>query len=169
MCVTENLIMKVALVLITMMLACQARSEITSRKVMDAAFSDFVFVGSGKAKFRADGVLDITHAVEHGDKEQSKPDKLTTGIEYVFHHNGAVDDERLGGTEIPSRLSKIGVKILEAPNYNGGTFSYPYIGGPCFVIRFSDGHNEGLIFNQISPKTDEQGRVVEDYVLVYLP
>lgn len=126
----------------------------------------FVFVGSGPAKFLGDGSVDSIEIASHGESEMPRPRKLEKGVQYIFHHPGPIDDESLALRELPSRLSKMGFKILKAPPSTSGLM-YLFIGGPLFYIEFSDesGKHKAVIFNQID---DQNTDGLEDYILVYL-
>jgi hypothetical protein len=79
-----------------------------------------------------------------------------------------MNDERLGVTELPTRLRELGFEVLEAPKFNGGQFSYPYVGGPYFSIIFMDGDHKGMIFNRVDGRIADRNWVVDDYILVFL-
>jgi hypothetical protein len=156
------------LLVFVLLISCQPVNQSGETKLLDV-FSDFNYVGSGPAKFKQDGSLDTIYVVPHEEEQLSQPSKLERGTQYVFHFkNGTPDNEAMGLRILPERLKKLGYKILEAPNYNGGTFLYTYIGGPYFYIKFSDGEKEAIIFNQPDRKQLTQDRVVEDYVIVVL-
>lgn len=152
---------------LALLISCQPVKHGIDAKVM-GVFSDFDYVGSGAAKFKQDGSLDPFHVAPHGEKAQQNPDRLVIGTQYVFHYKGNPDNEAMGLRVLPERLKKLGYKVVEAPNYNGGTFLYTYIGGPYFYIKFSDGEHEAIIANQRDTKPLVKDQVIDDYVLVFL-
>jgi hypothetical protein len=130
-------------------------------------FSDFIFVGSGKAKFLDNGQLD-NYVIPHGTDEKPRPQKLEVGVQYVFHYAKGVGNETLGIKELPSRLNKLGLTVLSAPK-SPSDFIYPYFSGPEFLIKFSDGNHIGVIYNQMDGKlSGNKSFRVEDYILVFL-
>lgn len=147
--------------------SCQPGSRDINPKALDV-FRDFAFVGQGPAKFDNDGSLDVTYIVAHNEIDAPRPAQLHNRVQYIFHNQGATKDERLGVTELPSRLRELGFRVLEAPQYNGGQFSYPYLGGPYFFITFTDGDHKGVIFNRVDSKIADKNWIVEDYILVLL-
>jgi hypothetical protein len=130
-------------------------------------FSDFTFVGSVPYK------PSEKHPVEtmslQGNEAQQLPKKLAIGTAYVFHHRGPVDDEKLALSELPSRLRAAGLQVQDAPK-SPRDLMFAYIGGPFFVIKFTDGRHAGLITNPLSRdyvKQVDSGWMGEDYILVY--
>jgi hypothetical protein len=151
-----------------LLFSCQASTGRIDRKTLDL-FRDFRFVGQGPATFETDGSLDVTYVIPHSEREQSRPDKLQTNTQYVFHNLSPTDNKLLGSRELPDRLRELGFQVVEAPNLNGGNFSYPYFGGPYFSITFMDGDHKGVIFNRVDTRNGgDQTWVVHDYVLVFL-
>jgi hypothetical protein len=147
--------------------SCHAGKRGLNPRTLDV-FRDFALVGHGPATFENDGSLDVTYIVPHSENEESPPAQLQTRVQYVFHNRGPANDERLGLQELPTRLRELGFKVLEAPRYNGGQFSYPYMGGPYFSITFLDGNHKGVIFNRVDGRVSDKNWVVNDYVLVFL-
>jgi hypothetical protein len=131
-------------------------------------FRDFAFVGQGPAKVDSDGSLDVTYIAPHNEKHELRTGQLQTRVQYIFHNEGPANDEHLGLTELPNRLRLLGFKVLDAPKFNGGQFSYPYIGGPYFSITFTDGDHKGVIFNRVDGKIADKSWLVNDYILVFL-
>lgn len=135
-------------------------------KALDV-FSDFVFVGSGKAKFLSDGQLD-TYIAPHGADEQPRPQKLEVGVQYIFHYGKGMNNETLSIKELPSRLNNLGLTVLSAPKAPSELVR-PYFSGPEFLIKFSDGNHIGVIYNQMDDKLiGSKSFRVEDYILVFL-
>jgi hypothetical protein len=149
------------------LLACQMGSKEISTETLDV-FRGFALVATGPGKFDGDGSLDVTYIVPHDDKEESRPDHLQTRTQYVFHSRSPTNDERLGLEDLPNRLRELGFQVLEAPKFNGGQFSYPYIGGPYFSITFMNAEHKGVIFNRVDGKIADKNWIVDDYVLVFL-
>jgi len=132
-------------------------------------FRDFDFVGYGPATFEENGELDHTQIVAHGNAEKSVPLDMQIRTQYVFHYRGGRGDpERLGRDLLPSRLRDLGLKVIEAPGFNGGQFSYPYMGGPYFSITFQDGVHRAVIFNRVHGEVPGKNWIVEDYVIVFV-
>ena len=130
-------------------------------------FSDFVFVGSGQAKFLNDGQLDA-YVAPHGTDEQPRPQKLEVGMQYIFHYAKGVDNETLGIKELPSRLNNLGLTVLSAPK-SPAELIRPHFSGPDFLIKFSDGNHIGVIYNQMDDKLiGSKSSRIEDYILVFL-
>jgi hypothetical protein len=148
--------------------SCHAGPRAINPKTLDV-FRDFALAGQGPAKFESDGSLDVTYIVPHGEVEESRPEQVQTQVQYIFHNRGPIDDERLGSQDLPTRLRELGFKVLEAPKFNGGQFSYPYIGGPYFSITFMDGDHKGVIFNRVHGENAHKNLMVEDYILVFVP
>ncbi|SRR6266498_1599043 len=147
--------------------SCQAGTRGINPKILDV-FRDFALVSHGPATFENDGSLDVTYIVPHDENEETPPAQLQTRVQYVFHNLGPANDETLGLQELPGRLKELGYKLVEAPKYNGGQFSHPYIGGPYFSITFMDGDHKGVIFNRVDGKIADKKWIVNDYVLVFL-
>lgn len=132
-------------------------------------FRGFDLVGLGTANLETDGSLGTTFVPPHEQTKMPLPKTVEIRTAYIFHYpGGRPNNERLAAEELPERLGKLGYKIVQAPNYNGGKFSYPYIGGPLFSIVFEDGNHKGIIFNGVEGEVKEKGWIVEDYVLVFL-
>ncbi|HKY30180.1 MAG TPA: hypothetical protein VJM12_19780 [Pyrinomonadaceae bacterium] len=132
-------------------------------------FRGFDLVGLGAAKLETDGSIDTTFVPPHEQTKMQLPKTVEIRTGYVFHYaSGRPNNERLAAEELPERLRKLGFKIVQAPNYNGGQFSYPYIGGPLFSIVFEDGNHKGIIFNRVEGEVRDKDWIVEDYVLVFL-
>jgi hypothetical protein len=148
--------------------SCQTNTREISPRVLDV-FQGFDLEIQGPARIETDGTLDVTYVVPHQENERSRPSQLQTGVQYVFHHRGEpANDEQLGKEWLPARLRELGFKVVEAPNYNGGQFSYGYIGGPFFYISFMDEAHKGVIFNKNCDWVRDKNWIVEDYVLVFL-
>ena len=114
-----NLFLTVSLILVP---SCNGGQSRIRLKVVDI-FPDFDFVGSGPAAFEEDGKLDPTQIVAHDDTEKSVPLDLQIRTQYVFHHRGSRGEpERLGREVLPTRLRALGLKVIEAPDVNGGQF-----------------------------------------------
>ena len=153
---------------LTLLICCQPNARDISSKGVDV-FSDFRFVGSGLAKFTQGGALDTTYVAPHKGEELPRPDKIEVGTQYIFHYkDSAPDNENIGVKIIPARLKKYGFTIIEAPDDKGRPLLYPFIGGPYFYIRFSDGKHEAVIFNSSRAEQNNQDRIVDDYILVLL-
>ena len=149
-----------------LLIMCQSSSP-PNMKALDV-FSDFIFVGSGQAKFLDNGQLDTSYVISHETNEQTKPQKLEVGMLYVFHYGKAVNNEILGIKELPSRLTNLGLTVLDAPK-SPSELSRPYFSGPEFLIKFSDGKHIGLIYNKMDGKLMGNTSVVnEDYILVFI-
>ena len=146
---------------------CQTGPAEMTSKTLDI-FSDFALVGYGPAVFGSDGSLDVTYIAPHSEAEKPHPGQLQTRTQYVFHNRGPVNDEQLGQHELPKRLRALGFTVLEAPEFNGGRFSYPYMGGPYFFITFQTGDHKGVIFNRVDGKVNNNKWLVNDYVLIFL-
>ncbi len=158
-CVVASLILSVS---------CHAETRAINPRVLDV-FRDFTLVGQGPATFENDGSLDVTYIVPHDESEKVRPAQLQAKVQYVFHYReGRADNERLGREQLPTRLKELGFEVLEAPNYKGGQFSRPYIGGPYFAITFQDGEHKGVIFNRVDGNVRDENQIVEDYVLVFV-
>jgi hypothetical protein len=154
--------------LLTLLICCQSRTGHIPPEALNI-FSDFHFVGSGSARFTQDGLLDTIYIPTHGEKELPQPDKLEKGTQYIFHYKeGAPDNEAMGIKILPERLKKLGFKIIEAPDDKGRPLLYPFIGGPYFYIKFSSGQHEAVIFNKSHADQNDQDKIVDDYVLVFL-
>jgi hypothetical protein len=136
-------------------------------KVLDI-FSDFVFVGSGQAKFLSDGRVDTIHIVSHGINAQARPQKLEAGMQYIFHYAGGMNNEVLAIKELPSRLTNLGLTVLSAPK-SPSELSWPSFSGPEFLIKFSDGKHIGVIYNRVDGQLiGSKSFWIEDYILVLL-
>jgi hypothetical protein len=158
------------LLFVTLILSvsCQTNTREIHPKILDV-FQGFDLETQGTARIENDGTLDETYVVPHKENEHSRPSQLQTGVQYVFHHRGGpANDEKLGKEQLPARLRELGFKVVEAPNYNGGRFSYGYLGGPFFHISFMDGVHKGVIFNKNCDWVRDKNWIVEDYVLVFL-
>ena len=148
--------------------SCQTNAPEINPKVLDV-FEGFDLETQGPARIENDGTLDVTYVFPHQENKLSRPSQLQTRVEYVFHYRrGPANDEQLGKEQLPGRLRELGFKVLEAPKYNGGEFSYGYIGGPFFQISFTDGVHKGVIFNKNCDWVRDKNWIVEDYVLVFL-
>jgi hypothetical protein len=146
--------------------SCQSTSRGIDAKVLNV-FPDFVYVGSGQAKFLDDGSVDVMHTAPHGENEQPRPVRLERGVQYVFHDRGSVSNEQLALKELPARLSGLGLKVIESPK-SSLELSYPYFGGPLFFITFSDGKNKGAIFNRLHGKLgNDSYQIADDYIIVF--
>ena len=132
-------------------------------------FRGFELVAQGEAKFDADGSIDVTHVALHDGIADPLPQTVSPRVQYIFHYpGGRPNNERLGADQMPERLRKLGFTVLTAPGYNGGQFSYPYIGGPLFSITFADGKHRGVIFNRVEGQLEGKNWIVEDYILILL-
>lgn len=129
-----------------------------------AVLSDFTFAGSGQAKFNDDRSIDTTYRIPHDENEQPKPQNLTQGVQYVFHHRAPVDDESLALKVLPEKLTMMGFKITKAPK-STSDLMYLYLGGPLFYIKFSDGNREFAIFNQLATSHSDTW-AIHDYNVI---
>jgi hypothetical protein len=148
--------------------SCRTNAREINPKALDV-FHGFDLAIQGPARMENDGPLDVTYVVPHQENADSIPSKLQIGVQYVFHYRGGpANDQELGQEQLPARLKQLGFRVLEAPKYNGGEFSYGYIGGPFFQIIFTDGFHKGVIFNKNCDSVRDKNWIVEDYVLVFL-
>lgn len=156
------------LVFLILSVSCQSKARGINPKILDV-FQGFDLEIEGPARLEHDGTLDVTYVVPHQEDEHSRPSQMQIGVQYIFHHRGGpANDKQLGEEQLPARLRELGVKVLEAPKYNGGEFSYGYMGGPYFHITFMDGVHKGMIFNKNCDWVRGKNWIVEDYVLVFL-
>jgi hypothetical protein len=146
------------------LMVCQSKGQEIDPKILNV-FSDYTFVGSGQAKYKDDGSLELTSVIPHNESEQPRPQKLEKGVQYVFHHLAPLDNEELALRELPQKLSQLGFKITKSPK-GSQDLIYLVLGGPIFIIKFSDGNHEGIIYNQLETKLDDVWSE-HDYVLIY--
>lgn len=84
---------------------------------------------------------------------------------YVFRKTSDIPDEILGKKVLPERLAMIGAKVTEAPQ-SSKDFTYPYIGGPLFMIQFEKDGHQGTLFNRVHTSS-KAGDIWEELVLAY--
>jgi hypothetical protein len=144
-------------------LSCHSYGREKDKNVL-AILSEFTFVGSGPAKFDDKGEIDGAYIIPHGENEQPKPQNLTLGVQYVFHHRAPVDNESLALQDLPDKIEGMGFKIVKAPK-SADKLLYMMLGGPLFYISFSDGDREFEIFNQLDTSVSD-GWAIHDYVLI---
>lgn len=152
------------LLILFMMASCRHRTGSPDLKVL-ASFSDFEFFGSVPYH---DG-KNTEPIILQSSEPKRFPERLEIGRAYVFRHRSSVDDEKFALSELPSRLRNAGLEILQAPSSSRDLIA-SYIGGPFFVIKFSDGRHTGLITNRLSrdyPQQVDSGWTGEDFVLFY--
>lgn len=145
-------------IILGFVLSCSRPAQGPDARVLNS-FTNFELVGKGPVKLDNDGAVDTTFVVDHDNTSQPNPDKLDIGTMYILHPRGEIDVESMALNVIPGNLSRLGFKIIEAPE-SSDDMLHLYLGGPIFHIRFSDGTHEGLIF-------DQNHGLFEDFILVY--
>ena len=152
------------LLILVVLAGCRHHAASPDLKVL-TIFSDFEFFGSVPYH----GGKDAEPLIVESSEPKPFPKRLELGRAYVFRHRRPVDDEKLALSEIPSRLRNAGLEILQAPASSRDLIA-SYIGGPFFVIKFSDGQHTALITNRLSrdyTKQVDSGWEGEDYILFY--
>ena len=90
---------------------------------------------------------------------------LVPGRVYAFRKTTNVSDETLGKKILPERLAKMGAHVTKAPQ-SSKDFTYPYIGGPLFLIRFEKDGHQGTLFNRVHTSS-KAGDHWEELILAY--
>jgi hypothetical protein len=138
------------------------------------AFEDFDFVGSedpGDQVKTIVGILEgaVTHVqptklptTTHGSGRKPIPGDLKTGVVYVFHSSGKVDEEDIALRILPQRFRRMGVRIISGPK-SRNDLVFLVIGGPLFRFKFEHNGRGGYVWNTYDSRYD-----LSDYLLLYV-
>lgn len=164
-CLLERRVILLLFFLAFSNLGCSAAISAPPVKILDV-FEDFLLVGSGPARYLADGSFDRDSIPEHSSDAQALPAVLSVGTVFVFHHRSPLDNEFMASEGLPGRLRTHGFETTRFPD----ELAYPVLCGPLFWLTFTTGAHSGLIYNNIDPvlAEGEHEWACEDYVLVFV-